>query len=94
VAGRRPGRGVAATVVAFVRWAAGDVLRVALPCVAVTAAVWPFSVLVADGGAGFVGICCVGAFAIPQLSRHRRVAVVALPVYVAAVGATRLLMPY
>ncbi len=86
--------GVLAAAVAFLRWAAGDVLRVALPCIVVAAAVWPFSVLVADGASGFFGILCVGSFVVPQLPRFRRVAVVALPLYVAAVGATRLLMPY
>lgn len=86
--------GVLAAAVAFLRWAAGDVLRVALPCIVVAAAVWPFSVLVADGASGFFGILCVGSFVVPQLSRFRRVAVVALPLYVAVVGATRLLLPY
>lgn len=88
------GAGVVAVLVAFVRWTAGDVLRVALPCLVVTAAVWPFSVLVVDGSAAFFGISSVGAFVIPQLSRRRGVAVVALAVYVAAVGATRLLVAH
>ncbi|MEV0699574.1 histidine kinase [Saccharopolyspora sp. NPDC050389] len=86
--------GVVATLVAFVRWAAGDVLRVALACLVVTAAVWPFSVLVVGGGAAFFGISCVGAFVIPQLSRRRGWAAAALVGYVAAVGAARLLVSH
>jgi two-component system sensor histidine kinase DesK len=88
------GASVVAALVAFVRWAAGDVLRVALPCLLVTAAVWPFSVLVVDGSAAFFGISLVGAFAIPQLPRHRVAAAVALTAYVAAVGATRFLVAH
>ncbi|MCG5214600.1 histidine kinase [Streptosporangium soli] len=88
------GAGVVAALVAFVRWAAGDVLRVALPCLVVTAAVWPFSVLVVDGSAAFYGISIVSSLVIPQLSRHRGAAALALAVYVAAVGATRLLVPH
>ncbi|MGC5014911.1 sensor histidine kinase [Streptosporangium sp. DT93] len=86
------GAGVVAGLVAFVRWAAGDVLRVALPCLVVTAAVWPFSVLLADGGAAFYGLAIVGSYAIPQLPRHRVAAAAGLIAYVAAVGASRLLV--
>ncbi|WP_246076516.1 sensor histidine kinase [Amycolatopsis cihanbeyliensis] len=85
---------VVAVLVVFVRWAAGDVLRVALPCLVVTAAVWPFSVLVAGSGAAFFALCCVGSFVIPQLSRHRGAAAVALATYVATVGAGRLLVSH
>ena len=84
--------GVAAILVAFVRWAAGYVLRVALPCLLVTAAVWPFSAMVIGSVAAFVGISYVGSLVIPQLSRHRGAAAVALAAYVAAAGATRLLV--
>ncbi|TDD14382.1 sensor histidine kinase [Nonomuraea diastatica] len=85
------GAGVVAALVAFVRWAAGDVLRVALPCLLVATAVWPFSVLVIGGSAAFFALSCVGSFVIPQLPRHRSLAAFALTAYVAAVGATKLL---
>ncbi|SEG16601.1 two-component system, NarL family, sensor histidine kinase DesK [Nonomuraea solani] len=88
------GAGVVAALVVFVRWAAGDVLRVALPCLLVTAAVWPYSVLVAGGGAGFFGISFAGALVVPRLPRHRVAAAIALTVYVAAVGASRLLVEH
>jgi two-component system sensor histidine kinase DesK len=87
------GAGVVATLVCFTRWSAGQVLRVALPCLVVTAAVWPYAVLVVGGSAAFFGISCVGSYVIPQLPRHRVAAAVALVVYVGAVGATRLLVP-
>ncbi|WHT16194.1 histidine kinase [Crossiella sp. CA-258035] len=86
------GAGVAATLIAFTRWAAGEVLRVALPCLLVTAAVWPFGVLVVGSSAAVFGICCVGTLVIPQLPRHRGAAIAGLAGYVAAVGATRLLV--
>jgi two-component system sensor histidine kinase DesK len=86
--------GVVATLVSFTRWAAGDVLRVALPCLVVTAAVWPFAVLVADSSAAFAGVACVGSYVVPQLSRHRIAAAVALALYVGAVGAARLLVSH
>ncbi|MFC7584463.1 histidine kinase [Nonomuraea antimicrobica] len=88
------GAGVVAALVSFVRWAAGDVLRVALPCLIVTAAVWPYSVLVAGGSAVFFAVASAGAFVIPQLSRRRVMWAVALTVYVAAVGASRLLVAH
>ncbi|MET9245336.1 histidine kinase [Nonomuraea sp. NPDC003709] len=86
------GVGVVAALVSFVRWAGGDVLRVALPCMIVTAAVWPYSVLVAGGSAAFFAVATAGAFVIPQLSRRQVMWAVALTVYVAAVGASRLLV--
>ncbi|GAB3451925.1 sensor histidine kinase [Actinophytocola sediminis] len=86
------GAGVVATLVSFTRWAAGNVLRVAIPCLVVAAAVWPFAVLEIGASAAFFGISCVGSYVIPQLSRHRIAAVVALAAYVGAVGATRLLV--
>ncbi|MCF6475889.1 sensor histidine kinase [Nonomuraea sp. MG754425] len=84
--------GVVAAMVAFVRWAAGDVLRVALPCLLVCGAVWPFSVLVIGGGAAYYGLSFVSCLVVPQLPRHRGAAAVALTAYVAAVGAARLLV--
>ncbi|MEU8038351.1 histidine kinase [Streptosporangium sp. NPDC049078] len=84
--------GVVAALVVFVRWAAGDVLRVAIPCLIVTAAVWPFSVFVVGGGMAFYGISIVASHVIPQLPRHRVAAALGVVAYVAAVGATRLLI--
>ena len=88
------GVGVVATLVAFTRWAAGEVLRVALPCLVITAAVWPFAVLVVGSSAAFFGIACVGSYVIPQLSRHRVAAAAVLAAYVGAVGAARLLVSH
>ncbi|WP_020672395.1 histidine kinase [Amycolatopsis nigrescens] len=88
------GAGVVATLVAFVRWTAGEVLRVALPCLIVTAAVWPFAVLMADSSAAFSGISYVGSLVVARLPRHRAAAAVGLAAYVAAVGAARLLVSH
>ncbi|MEU8377591.1 histidine kinase [Streptosporangium sp. NPDC048865] len=88
------GAGVVAALVAFVRWAAGDILRVALPCLVVTAAVWLFSVLAADGNMAFYGILIVASHAVPQLPRHRVAAALGVIGYVAAAGATRLLITH
>ncbi|ALG11977.1 sensor histidine kinase [Kibdelosporangium phytohabitans] len=84
--------GVLVAVVAFLRWAAGDILRVALPCMAVAAAVWTVGALVIGSGTAFYGIVLAGPLTIPQLPRHRGAAAVALVVFVAAVGAVRLLV--
>ncbi len=86
--------GVLAALVAFVRWAAGEVLRVAIPCLVITAAVWPFSVLLVGGSSAFFGVFLVGSLVVPQLPRHRIAAAVALVVYIAAVGALRLLVSH
>jgi two-component system, NarL family, sensor histidine kinase DesK len=88
------GAGVVATLVSFTRWASGEVLRVAIPCLVVTAAVWPYAVLVVGSSAAFFGVSCVGSYVIPQLPRHRVVAAVVLAAYVGAVGATRLLVSH
>lgn len=84
--------GVLAALVAFVRWAAGEVLRVAIPCLVITAAVWPFSVLLVGGSSAFFGVFLVGSLVVPQLPRHRIPAAVALVGYIAAVGTLRLLV--
>ncbi|MEU8350855.1 MULTISPECIES: sensor histidine kinase [unclassified Streptomyces] len=86
------GAGVAAAVVAFVRWAAGELSRVALPCLVVAAAVWLLGALVAGSHAAFYGISVVGPLVVPRLPRHRGAAAVGLACYVAAVGAARLLV--
>ncbi|WP_456320372.1 GPP34 family phosphoprotein [Nonomuraea angiospora] len=79
-------------MVCFTRWAASEVLRVALPCLVVTAAVWPFAVLVVGSSAAFFGVSCVGSYVIPRLPRYRVAAAAALAVYVGVVGAARLLV--
>lgn len=86
--------GVAAALVAAERWAAGDLVRprVAIPCLLVTAVVWPFGALVTDSPNAFWGLCVVGSLIAPRLPRQRGVAAAALIVYVAAVGASRLLL--
>jgi two-component system sensor histidine kinase DesK len=82
------GLGVGAALVAFERWTAGDLARVAIPCLAVAAAVWPYGVLVIDTNTqgAYYSLALVGALAVSQLPRHRAVAALGLTAYVAAVG--------
>ena len=82
------GLGVVAALVAFERWTAADLPRVALPCLAVGAAVWPYGVLVVDGRSqgAYFALALVGSLVVPQLPRHRAPAAVGLAAYVAAVG--------
>ncbi|MFF8959356.1 histidine kinase [Streptomyces sp. NPDC014894] len=83
--------GVLAALVVVERWTAGDTSRVALPCLIVTAAVWPFGVLVADSHTAYYGITIVGPYLVPRLTRHRRAAALGLTAFVGAVGAAKLL---
>lgn len=85
---------VLAAMVAFVRWTSGELMRVAIPCLVVTALVWPFSVLLVGGGSAFFGILIVGSFVVPQLPRHRVAAAITLVAYIAAMGAARLLVSH
>ena len=80
--------GVVAAVVAFERWTAGDLARVALPCMAVAAAVWPYGVLAVDGdqGGAYYPLAVVGSLVVSQLPRSRAAAASGLVAYVAAVG--------
>ncbi len=82
------GLGVVAALVAFERWTAADLPRVALPCLAVGAAVWPYGALVVDGRSqgAYFALALVGSLVVPQLPRHRALAAVGLAAYVAAVG--------
>ncbi|MCL3862149.1 sensor histidine kinase [Actinotalea sp. K2] len=82
------GMGLAAALVAYERWTAGEIARVAIPCLVVAASVWPFGVLVMDSQtqAAYYSIAIVGGLTIPQLPRHRGAAAVGLAAYVAAVG--------
>lgn len=84
--------GVVAAMVVVIRWAEHDISSVALPCLAVTAAVWLFGVLVSDSSTAFYGLTVVGPLIVPQLPNHRVAASVGLTAYVAAVGAARLLV--
>ncbi|MEV8389103.1 MULTISPECIES: histidine kinase [unclassified Streptomyces] len=82
--------GVAAALLAFVRWAVhSGISRVTLPCLVITAAVWAFGALAADSRSAFFGINVVGPLAVSRLQRHRGAAAVALTVFVAVVGAAR-----
>ena len=84
--------GLVAAMVGLVAWASGQLARVALPCLVVTGAVWVFGALVAGNSAAAYGITIVGPLAIPQLARHRIAAGLGLTAFVAAVGASRLLV--
>ncbi|MCY1141213.1 histidine kinase [Actinoplanes sp. Pm04-4] len=84
--------GAVAAVVAFERWTANDVGRVAVPCLIVGAVVWPLGVLVIDSPNAWWGVASVGSLSIPRLPRYRYAAGVALVGYVGAVGALRLLV--
>jgi two-component system, NarL family, sensor histidine kinase DesK len=81
--------GVVAGVIGFVKWAAGKVLSVAVPCLLVAGAVWVFGALVADSGGSFIGLLIVGPLVIPELKRYRRAAAVGLVAFVAAAGALK-----
>ncbi|MFE3140710.1 sensor histidine kinase [Streptomyces scopuliridis] len=82
--------GVIAGLVVLARWTTDGISRVALPCLIITAAVWPFGVLVADSHTAFYGLTIVGPYLIPRLPSHRAAAALGLIAYVAAVGAARL----
>ncbi|MGC4938698.1 sensor histidine kinase [Kribbella sp. DT2] len=82
--------GAAAGVVAFVRWAGGKLMTVAVPCLLVAGAVWLFGAAVGDSGGSFIGLLIVGPLVVPDLKRHRLAAAVALVVFVAVVGSTKL----
>ncbi|MDY7086756.1 MAG: histidine kinase [Actinomycetota bacterium] len=84
--------GVIAAVVAFERWTANDIGRVALPCAVVAAAVWPVGALVVGSPNAYWGIATVASMAIPRLSSRRYTAAAALVVFVAVSGASRLLI--
>ncbi|MEZ0113452.1 two-component system sensor histidine kinase DesK [Catenulispora sp. EB89] len=86
--------GLIATLVGVERWTAGDFRRVMIPCLAVTAGVWLFGAL-ADCPTAFYGITVLGPTTVPLVSgrpRRRLAAGLLLAAYVAAAGATRLLV--
>ncbi len=78
--------GVVAGVVAFERWTAGDLSRVAAPCLAVAAVVWPLGIALGPTPGGWYGLMIAGSLIVPRLRRHRAAAAVALAAYVAGVG--------
>lgn len=82
------GLGLAAALLTFERWTAGDVLRFAAPGVGVAAATWVYGALLTDSRpqAACYAIAIVGALTIPQLPRLRVPAAVGLSAYVAGVG--------
>jgi two-component system sensor histidine kinase DesK len=84
--------GDVAAVVAVVRWAMGDLLRFAIPCLAVTGGVWALGTLTTDSSTAFYGFTIVGPLVVPQLKRLRIVAGLGLVAAVAGIGATRLLV--
>ncbi|MDG4810980.1 histidine kinase [Micromonospora sp. WMMD1120] len=86
------GPGAVAAVVAFERWTADDLARVARPCLVVAGVVWPLGVLVTASPNAYWGFCAVGSLAMREVRRHRKRALAGLFGYVAAVGATRLLV--
>lgn len=83
--------GAVAGLVVVERWTAGDTSRVVLPCLLVTAAVWVLGVLVTDSRTAFYGITIVGPCFLSQLPRHRGAATLVLSVFIAGVGAAKLL---
>jgi len=85
--------GVGVVVIAFERWTAGEVRRVAVPCLLVAAAVWPYGALVNghEVQGSYYALTIVGGLIIPQLPRRRVAAAIGLTAYVAAVGVLGLL---
>ncbi|WP_218854157.1 sensor histidine kinase [Paractinoplanes atraurantiacus] len=84
--------GAIAALVAFERWTANDIGRVAWPCLIVAAAVWPVGALTLGTPNAYWGVISVASLALPRLPRHRYAAAVALLVFVAGIGATRFLV--
>ncbi|MEV4713456.1 histidine kinase [Micromonospora sp. NPDC049374] len=84
--------GAVAAVVAFERWTADDLARVALPCTIVGAVVWPLGVLLTGSPNAYWGVCAVGSLALRQVPRRRTLVAVGLFSYVAAIGTMRLLV--
>jgi two-component system, NarL family, sensor histidine kinase DesK len=84
--------GAVAAVIAFERWTANDVGRVAVPCLIVGAVVWPLGVLLVGSPNAWWGVASVGSLAIPRLPRFRYAAGALLVGFVGAVGALRLLV--
>ncbi|MFD9700180.1 sensor histidine kinase [Lentzea sp. NPDC059081] len=86
--------GLLVAIIAVVRWARDDLRAIAVPCLALSAAVWVFGVLVSGSSTAFYSVLVVGPLIVPGLRRHRVPAAVALVAFVAAVGAGRLLVTH
>ncbi|TWD82546.1 two-component system sensor histidine kinase DesK [Kribbella amoyensis] len=84
------GAGVAAGVLAFVRWTSGRVMTVAVPCLVVAGAVWLAGATVIHSGGAFIGLLIVGPLVVPELGRYRRAAAVGLVVLIAVLGSAKL----
>lgn len=86
--------GILASVVAMERWTAADLMRVAVPCLAVAAVVWPVSAWFIPGPVytGFHGLAVVGGVVVTELTRRRASAAIATVAYVAVVGAVGLIL--
>ncbi|MEU3297851.1 histidine kinase [Streptomyces longwoodensis] len=84
--------GTIGAVVASARWTAVGIARVVPLCLIVTGAVWAVGALVLGLSTAFYGVAMVGSLYVPKMARHRVMAALALVAFVAAVGATRLLV--
>lgn len=84
--------GILVAMLAVLRWAERDLSSVALPCLAASASVWVFGVLVSGSSTAFYSLSVVGPLIVPQLRRHRGLAAVGFVVFVGVVGAARLLV--
>ncbi|MFD4539156.1 sensor histidine kinase [Streptomyces bauhiniae] len=84
--------GVIAAFVASVRWTENGIPRVVGPCLLVAAAVWLMGSLALSVSTAFFALSIVGPLYSPKLPRHRVPAAVGLILFVAAVGAIRLLI--
>ncbi|GAA3542811.1 hypothetical protein GCM10022222_28120 [Amycolatopsis ultiminotia] len=78
-----------AAMIVVVQWASGKVFSVALPCVLVTAAVWPVGALLMNVTTAFYSFNIAASLVIPELRRHRGLLAVGQVGYVAAVGVVR-----
>ncbi|MYW90201.1 histidine kinase [Amycolatopsis rubida] len=82
--------GLLAATATAERWTAGDFVRVARPCLVLTAFVW-FAGALSNSPMAFYGLSMVGSFLIPPLPRHRFAALVGFGVLTSVIGAANLL---
>ncbi|WP_016908209.1 sensor histidine kinase [Streptomyces xiaopingdaonensis] len=81
--------GTAAALVAVSQWAADRAPRAALPCLAVTATVWIFAVLVSNIAAASYGLAATTTVAYHQLPQHRAKLVAGTVAFAASVVVAR-----
>ncbi|UFU03240.1 histidine kinase [Ruania suaedae] len=88
------GLGVLAVLVVFERWTAGEVGRLAVLCLTITAAVWAYGALLigADVVGSFYPVVVTGPLVISRLRARRLLAGAILTGYVAVVGVLGLLL--